>query len=91
MIMYVKDAGLVMSVPKSKFTLEQSRQYARDYGRPNCDRCGEELHPDRTVWLELNHRTGKYTTEDVPEEESQGCFPFGVACSKRVIVERKKQ
>lgn len=54
--------------------------------RQRCQRCDEELHPDRIVWLELNSHTGEWTKEakewtDGPE--SQGWFPFGVACAKR--------
>lgn len=53
-----------------------------------CENCGERLHKDRIVWLELNSRTHRYCDPDVtpvPETDSQGGFPFGIACAKRVL------
>lgn len=58
--------------------------------RKHCQRCGEELHPDREVWLELDQRTQTYTNEGaVPPEYSQGGFPFGSACAKREIAKHQ--
>lgn len=51
-----------------------------------CTRCGERLNPDRAVWLELDMRTAEYQLEGappLPEEHSQGGFPFGPDCAKR--------
>lgn len=51
-----------------------------------CTRCGEPLNPDKMVWLELNWETGKYAAVGmVPEDQSQGRFPFGAACARRVM------
>ncbi len=51
--------------------------------RNKCERCGEELHPDRETMLELDQRTNTFTnSEDVPEDVSQGWFPFGATCAK---------
>lgn len=53
-----------------------------------CERCGEKLNPKKIKWLELNCVTGEWTDPDVtkvPEEESQGGFPFGIACAKQVL------
>jgi hypothetical protein len=57
--------------------------------RNRCERCGELLHPDREVWLEYDQRFNGYTDQDVPSNVSQGGFPFGKACAKRVIEEYK--
>lgn len=51
----------------------------------HCARCGRELEPGRLVWLELSTKTGRYTDPDrvrIPEDESQGLFPFGKDCAK---------
>ena len=51
-----------------------------------CENCDKELNPNKMVWLELNTETGLFhKLGEVPENESQGCFPFGVACSKAVL------
>lgn len=51
-----------------------------------CQRCGEQVDPDKAVWLELNWNTQEWSAEgSVPEEESQGCFPFGAACARAVL------
>lgn len=45
----------------------------------------ELLNEKDTVWLELDQRTMTYVnpeTTPVPEEFSQGSFPFGSACAK---------
>lgn len=37
-------------------------------------------------WLELDQRTGKYhPAGTVPQEHSQGGFPFGPSCAHRAI------
>lgn len=51
-----------------------------------CTKCNEELDQAKAVWLDLNWRTGEYRTTPWPEGESQGGFPFGSACAKRVAV-----
>lgn len=49
-----------------------------------CTRCGRELDPNATVWLELDQRTNTYHDfGDVPEARSQGWFEFGVDCANR--------
>lgn len=53
-----------------------------------CEHCGEELHPNREVWLELDQRTNKYVDPNkvnVPTKYSQGGFPFGKACARKVL------
>lgn len=52
-----------------------------------CERCDAELIAAEAVWLELNcHKGTWHTAEDeVPENESQGCFPFGADCAKHML------
>jgi hypothetical protein len=55
-----------------------------------CQRCEVEIEPGREVWLELDQRTNTYTDEGtVPEEHSQGGFPFGADCAARSLREHK--
>jgi len=44
------------------------------------------LDLDKAVWLELSIDSAKYYAEGrLPAgHQSQGCFPFGAACAKRV-------
>lgn len=52
-----------------------------------CERCGEKLNPSRTKWLELSWRTNRFHEHEgeIPGEDSQGWFPFGQACARRVL------
>ena len=57
-----------------------------------CERCGEQLVPDRIVWLELNgktHRFERATKSTISEEDSQGCFPYGSTCARKVLKEQR--
>lgn len=46
-----------------------------------CERCGEMLYQENTIWLEFNAATNTYHKPGtVPEEQSQGIFPFGRGC-----------
>jgi hypothetical protein len=56
-----------------------------------CERCQEILKPGNEVWLELDQRTNTYTDLEVPQEHSQGGFPFGADCAKRAITEHKQK
>lgn len=55
----------------------------------HCTRCKEPIKANRVNWLELNNWTNEYTDPDkagfLPEEQSQGCFPFGADCAKRAL------
>lgn len=52
----------------------------------HCERCGDRLDNEKSVWLELNSHTGRYAEAGtVPEAESQGCFAFGSACARAVL------
>jgi len=53
-----------------------------------CECCERELHPDRIVWLEYQQSTDRYVDPKkvkVPEDDSQGGFPFGTACARKVL------
>lgn len=59
----------------------------RDTKRPRCHRCGKR-HLYSHVYLELNAHTGQWSDPaitDVPTNESQGLFPFGEMCARRVL------
>jgi len=48
-----------------------------------CARCDREL-TGKAVWMELDTRTGIFTQkENIPEEHSQGWYPFGTTCAKK--------
>ena len=50
-----------------------------------CNCCERKLNPKRTVFLEYSQsKDAYYKAGTVPENDSQGCFPFGVACAKKV-------
>lgn len=51
----------------------------------HCEHCDRYLNPDKITWLEHNSETGTYTDQPVPEADSQGMFPFGVACARAVL------
>jgi hypothetical protein len=55
-----------------------------------CNCCGRELDPRKAVWLELSFETGRWYPEaKCPPDESQGHFPFGVACARSVMRNQK--
>jgi hypothetical protein len=61
-------------------------------GIDQCDCCGRTIKPGRVVWLELDHRVGGYHDyENVPEQMSQGWFPFGPACAARLLRESRER
>jgi len=52
-----------------------------------CSCCGRELR-GRVAWLELDRRLDAYHDRgDVPEAHSQGWFPFGLDCARRLVRE----
>lgn len=56
-----------------------------------CTKCDAPLNPKKTVWLELDQRNWTYHDflGGVPEEHSQGWFPFGSDCAKRLRAEAR--
>jgi hypothetical protein len=55
-----------------------------------CECCGKKLDDAKIVWLELDTRTDEYTSDAVPEEYSQGAFPFGAGCAKKADAAKRK-
>ena len=55
--------------------------------RDHCACCDRELHPDRTVWLEMNWKGTFHRPEanEVPAEDSQGLHPFGRSCARKAL------
>jgi hypothetical protein len=53
-----------------------------------CTKCGKELDRNDISWLEKSWVTNEYSDPSItvlPEKESQGLFPFGKACAKKVV------
>ena len=51
-----------------------------------CTCCRRELTGHAFRWLELDQRTNTYhDLGGVPEELSQGWFPFGIQCAKKLV------
>jgi hypothetical protein len=50
-----------------------------------CEKCGRVLDPDEAVWIEWDTRLGgPAKTFPVPPEHSQGAFPYGRDCAKKL-------
>lgn len=51
-----------------------------------CEECWKAIEPGREVWFEYRISTGEPTLPgtDVPEEDSQGYFPFCRECTRRL-------
>lgn len=55
-----------------------------------CICCGRRLR-GRFAWLELDQRTDTFHDRgDVPEDRSQGWFPFGLTCARKKLKGAKK-
>jgi hypothetical protein len=50
-----------------------------------CTECGDILTSKKIVWLELSNSDGNYYREIPKGHVSQGGFPFGTTCSKKVL------
>lgn len=50
-----------------------------------CTHCGKQLRSN-VAWLELDRRTDTYHDfGGVPEDKSQGWFPFGMTCARKLL------
>ena len=50
--------------------------------------CCERRIARQFAWLELDQRTDSYHDHgDVPPEQSQGWFPFGMTCAKNLLAQ----
>ena len=55
-----------------------------------CQCCGKRIKAGKEVMLELDQRDSTYHDfGDVPDDKSQGFFPFGASCAKRQRAEAK--
>lgn len=54
-----------------------------------CEHCGRGLKDEtKTVWLELSFKTRRwYPAHQCPPEESNGHFPFGEDCARKILGE----
>jgi hypothetical protein len=61
-------------------------------GSTQCDCCGKPLAWGRAVWLEFDQRIGAFHDYElgVPQEHSQGWFPFGPSCATRLLSEARE-
>lgn len=58
-----------------------------EHGR-YCTCCERDLTGHAARMLELDQRTDTYHDfRDVPEDKSQGWFPFGLTCAKKKVAE----
>ena len=52
-----------------------------------CSCCGKVLNMSKSIWLELSVVTSKYYLKNVvPKDDSQGYFPFGITCAKKIAL-----
>ncbi len=60
-------------------------------GKLHCEHCSRELQDEtKTVWLEKSFKTNRwYAAHGCPPDESQGHFPFGEACARKVLKEAR--
>lgn len=72
-----------MSVTKNQLKLQQSNM---DISNDDvCTCCGKKLKQATAVWLEKSFITNKYYLDNVvPNQESQGYFPFGITCAQKI-------
>lgn len=49
-----------------------------------CTKCNEPLNDKKAVWLELSQTDGRYYDSFPEGHISQGGFPFGKSCAKKV-------
>ena len=50
-----------------------------------CTKCNEILTSKKIIWLELSNTDGNYYIVIPNGHISQGGFPFGTSCSKKVL------
>lgn len=64
-----------------------NEEAARDamHEKQTCENCGRELEDQKIVWLELSNTDGNYYEVLPGGHVSQGGFPFGKACSTKIL------
>lgn len=57
-----------------------------------CTCCKRDLSGHALRMLELDQRSGTYhDIGDVPEDRSQGWFPFGLTCARKLVAKEVKR
>lgn len=57
-----------------------------------CTCCRKELTGHAFRWLELDQRTNTYHDQGgVPTDKSQGWFPFGLTCAKKLVAAHNRK
>lgn len=57
-----------------------------------CTCCERDLSGHAVRMLEYDQRTWTYhDLSDVPADESQGWFPFGLTCAKKLVAKEKQR
>lgn len=64
--------------------LQTGRAAELDNSGRFCTHCNKRLRGE-FVWLEMDSWSGKYYNGGVPEDRSQGWFPVGKTCAKRLL------
>ena len=73
-----------MKATKEQVLAQQSKMQLDEYDVCAC--CGKKLK-GKAAWLELSFITNQYYIDNVvPSHESQGYFPFGLTCAKKVAL-----
>lgn len=61
-------------------------------GQRYCTCCERDLSGHAFRWLEMDQRAGTYHDfQDVPADKSQGWFPFGLTCAKKLVAKEIKR
>lgn len=54
-----------------------------------CEHCGKKIREEQAVYLELSWKTNRWYREgECPPDESQGSFPVGKICAKKILKAR---
>jgi len=74
----------------------KSRWYMAAYelteGERYCTCCKRDLSGHSVRMLELDQRTNTFHDfRDVPEDSSQGWFPFGMTCARKLVAREIKR
>jgi len=73
--------------------MKNDRHYTdRSENDTHCEYCKKPFKKGLKMvyMLEMSCKTGKFVIDPLPEEESQGYFPIGAACYKKITKEIAK-
>jgi len=81
-----------MSSAAVKTTGWYKAAYELGEGERWCTCCKRDLTGGAVRMLELDQRTDSYHDfQDVPEDKSQGWFPFGLTCARKLVAKETKR